>query len=285
MQIARIGASNAIDFAFRRASQTGWVTAASLGLSLSDLSELIGSFEEVRHRLEALGATPVEPAEWHAPVVRPGKILAVGLNYLKHIDEVGKPVPEEPMIFAKYSSALAGPYDDVVWPRHLTAELDYECELAVVIGRVARDLVTSEALDAVFGYCVANDVSARDLQRRQPQISLSKGMDTFCPVGPWLTTADDVLDPQALAVRTEVNGEVRQSSTTTEMLFGVAELVSYLSSRTTLEPGDVILTGTPAGVGSGMSPPGYLQAGDVVSCEISGLGRIENTVVVRPGER
>jgi 2-keto-4-pentenoate hydratase/2-oxohepta-3-ene-1,7-dioic acid hydratase in catechol pathway len=282
MQIARITSESGPDFAFRPSAQSGWITARRLGLPLPDLTAVIRSFDKVRDLMaSAKGPFVHEPASWYAPVVRPGKVLAVGLNYLKHIEEVGKPIPKEPMIFAKYASAITGPYDPIEWPTSFTSELDYECELAVVVGAASRGVDAADALGTVFGYCVANDVSARDIQRRQQQISLSKGMDTFCPLGPWITTADEVPDPQRLEVSTRVNGEYRQASTTAEMLFDVASLIAYLSARTSLEPGDVILTGTPSGVGSGMTPPGYLADRDVVTCEISGLGHIENVVLAR----
>jgi 2-keto-4-pentenoate hydratase/2-oxohepta-3-ene-1,7-dioic acid hydratase in catechol pathway len=160
--------------------------------------------------------------------------------------------------------------------------LDYEAELAVIIGRESRRLTEASALDAIFGYAVANDVSSRDLQKIDSQFSRSKSFDTFCPIGPWITTADEVPDPQDLLISSSVNGEVRQNSTTAQMLFTVRDLLVYLSATMTLYPGDVILTGTPPGVGLGFKPPIYLQPGDTVECSIVGLGGISNTVVLDP---
>jgi 2-keto-4-pentenoate hydratase/2-oxohepta-3-ene-1,7-dioic acid hydratase in catechol pathway len=256
-----------------------WVSARSLGSNAGDLVDLLPDLPHLGAALP--GASPdVRSPRLVAPVRRPGKILAVGLNYLRHIAEVGKPRPDWPMIFVKYSSAVTGPTDPIELDPAVTAELDYETELAVVIGRPARRVAEDRALEHVLGYCVADDVSARDLQRSETQVSRSKGLDTFCPLGPWITTADEVPDPQDLRIRTTVNGEIRQDSTTADLLFGVAFLVAYLSRTTTLETGDVILTGTPSGVGSGMRPPTYLREGDVVRSEIQGLGGLENAVVV-----
>ena len=256
-----------------------WVTARSLGFDTSD-------FPTISHRLSQLesegmsGSGDVMPSpRMLCPVPKPGKILAVGHNYRAHIAEVGKSVPAEPYIFAKYPSSLSGPTDPITYPVGLTRELDYECELAVIIGREARGIAPESALPFVAGYAIANDVSARDLQRSLGQISLSKGIDGFCPFGPWVTIASDDLDPGALDITTWVNGEVRQASSTADMVFSIGDIISYVSRFVTLHPGDIILTGTPAGVGMGFSPPKYLSPGDLVECEISGLGRLSNPVV------
>jgi 5-carboxymethyl-2-hydroxymuconate isomerase len=254
----------------------GWLQATSLGAT--DLGDLQADMDRFARAAAAAPAELRDP-ELGAPLVRPGKILAVGLNYLRHIAEVGKPRPETPMIFAKYPSAVTGPRDDIELDRTLTHELDYEVELAVVIGRPARRVSEADALDHVLGYCIANDVSARDMQRAESQISRSKGMDTFCPLGPWITTSEEVGDPHDLWIRCWVGDELRQDSTTADLLFDVPRLIAHLSRTTTLETGDVILTGTPSGVGSCMTPPGYLQDGDVVRCEIERLGTLENRVV------
>lgn len=216
-----------------------------------------------------------------SPLVRSGKIIAVGLNYADHIREAGLARPERPLLFAKFPSSVVGPYDPVVIEPDLTDQGDYEAELGVVIGRLARRVDEPAALDYVFGYLVANDVSARDWQKVDVQLSRSKSMDTFCPLGPWITTRDVVQDPNALWIRSWVNGEPRQDSTTTEMIFSVAELIAFCSQTMTLEPGDVILTGTPHGVGFAMDPPEFLEPGDVVRCEVEGLGYIENRVSLR----
>lgn len=261
-----------------------WVRASTLGLPASDLAGLTQPTSPIKDlsdrvaaHLSATGPDARNP-DLASPLGRPGKILAIGLNYRGHAAELGKPLPEKPMVFAKHASAVTGPQDPIVVDRAMTAELDYEVELAVVIGVPARNVTPGRALEHVLGYCVANDVSARDLQRSCAQLSLSKGMDTFCPSGPWVTTADEVGDPHDLRLRTLVDGEVRQDSTTADLVHDVPALLTYLSSFMTLETGDVVLTGTPSGVGSGLTPPTYLKEGSVVTCEIERLGRLENPV-------
>lgn len=202
-----------------------------------------------------------------APVPRPRAIFGVGLNYRAHAEETGRGLPEQPIIFMKLPSSAAAPGDDVHCPA-VVRRLDYEGELAVVMG----------AEGAVAGYAVADDVSARDLQRREPQWTRAKGFDGSCPYGPWITTADEVADPQALAIRTWVNGELRQDSSTSDLIFGVQDVVAFLRETCTLEPGDLILTGTPSGVGMAMDPPRFLASGDVVRIEIEALGAIEHRV-------
>jgi 5-carboxymethyl-2-hydroxymuconate isomerase len=219
---------------------------------------------------------PLRGLELLAPLV-PGKLLGIGLNYRDHAAEIGAEPPREPLVFAKLTSSVAGPGADIVRPGY-TDELDYEGELAVVIGRRARDVPAERALEHVFGYAVMNDVTARDRQRAEPQWIRAKGGDTFAPFGPWVTTADEVPDPQALTIRTTVNGEVRQDGRTADMVFPVAELVAWCSASFTLEPGDVITTGTPAGVGVGRTPRSFLAPGDRVTVEIAGIGALDNTV-------
>lgn len=205
----------------------------------------------------------------------PGKLIGIGLNYRDHAAETGAELPTQPLMFAKLPSAVTAPAGEVVRPGY-TAELDYEGELAVVIGRRARDVAPQDALDHVFGYAVMNDVTARDRQRAEPQWVRAKGGDTFAPFGPWVTTADEMPDPQALTIRTTVNGELRQDGRTADMVFPVAALVSWCSAGITLDPGDVITTGTPAGVG--VARGAFLQPGDRVRVEIPGLGALDNTV-------
>lgn len=209
-----------------------------------------------------------------APCVgSPGKFLAIGLNYSDHAAEAGMAVPEHPILFLKATSSIVGPDDDVVLPRGSVAS-DWEVELGVVIGRAAKYVSEADALDYVAGYCVINDVSERDFQTKLTgQWTKGKSCDTFGPVGPWLVTRDAVPDPQALRLTCDVNGERRQTGTTSTMVFSVAQIIAHLSQLMTLHPGDVIATGTPPGVGMGMKPePVYLKPGDVMRLEIEGLG-------------
>jgi 2,4-didehydro-3-deoxy-L-rhamnonate hydrolase len=211
------------------------------------------------------------------PIDRPGKIVCVGLNYRDHAEEQGVELPEEPLLFAKWPNALIGPGDAIVIPP-LVTRCDYEAELGVVIGeRVAR-VSKENALEAVRGYVCANDVSARDLQFKDGQWSRGKSVDTFCPVGS-LVPAAEVADPHALQIRAIVSGEVLQDSTTANLIFGVDEIISHASQTMTFEPGDLILTGTPAGVGVFRDPPRLLQPGDEVTIEIEGIGTLTNPVV------
>ena len=211
------------------------------------------------------------------PIDRPGKIVCVGLNYRDHAEEQGVELPKAPLFFAKYTTSLIGPGDAIVIPP--VVELcDYEAELGVVIGTTVKAVAVENALEAVAGYVVANDVSARDLQFSDGQWTRGKSPDTFCPVGP-LVPASEVPDPQALPIRAIVSGEVLQDSSTANMIFPVAEIISYASQTSTLEAGDLILTGTPAGVGVFREPKRLLQPGDTVTIEIGGLGELTNPVV------
>jgi len=219
---------------------------------------------------------PLEGLELLPPLV-PGKLLGIGLNYRDHAAETGAELPREPLVFAKLTTSLTGPAGDVMRPGY-AGELDYEGELAVVIGRRARDVSEADALAHVFGYAVMDDITARDRQREEPQWIRAKGGDTFAPFGPWVTTADEVPDPQALTIRTWVNDELRQDGRTADMVFGVAALVAWCSASFTLEAGDVITTGTPAGVGVARRPPVFLRPGDRVRVEIDGLGTLDNAV-------
>ena len=223
-------------------------------------------------------AVPLSEARLHAPVDRPGKIIGIGLNYEDHARETGAEAPEKPIVFAKYPNTVVGQGDAIRIPP-ITEQVDYEAELAVVIGRPARNVSEDEALDYVFGYANCNDVSSRDLQFSEGgQWTRSKSLDTFCPLGPYLVTADEVPDPQNFSVRSIVNGEVMQDGTTSDMIFTVAQLISFLSTGMTLMPGDVIATGTPAGVGFARDPKVFLKPGDEVTIEIEGLGSLTNPV-------
>ncbi|GAA3109450.1 fumarylacetoacetate hydrolase family protein [Nonomuraea salmonea] len=240
-----------------------------------------GGVARVREALER-GDLPVVEAEGlrvGAPIARPGKIVCIGLNFSDHAAESGAAVPAEPVVFMKASNTMVGPYDEVLVPRG-SVKTDWEVELAIVIGREARYLGSrEEALEVVAGYAISNDVSEREFQlERGGQWDKGKSCETFNPLGPWLVTADEVGDPQDLAMRLWVNGELRQDGDTKNMIFDVAEVVRYLSQFMVLEPGDVINTGTPAGVAMGMPGQPYLRAGDVMELEIEGLGRQRQTV-------
>jgi 2,4-didehydro-3-deoxy-L-rhamnonate hydrolase len=211
------------------------------------------------------------------PIDRPGKIVCVGLNYRDHAEEQGVPLPEAPLLFAKWENALIGPGEPIVIPPIVT-KCDYEAELGVVIGSRVRDVSVENALEAVAGYICVNDVSARDLQFADGQWTRGKSPDTFCPVGPRLVQRDEIPDPQNLAIRAVLNGETRQESTTANMVFGVADLIAYITQTITLEPGDLIATGTPAGVGAFRDPPAFMQPGDEITIEIEGLGSLTNPV-------
>ena len=214
-----------------------------------------------------------------APVLRPEKIICVGLNYRDHAAESGQAVPTEPILFGKYRNSIVGPGAAISLPRLAAGEVDYEAELAVVIGRTASRVALAQALSYVAGYTCANDVSARDLQNRSSQWLHGKAIDTFLPLGPWIVTADEIPDPQALRIRCSINGTELQDSNTNQMVFGVAELVSFISQTITLSPGDVISTGTPPGVGAARKPPRYLRAGDLVTVSVEGIGDLTNPVV------
>lgn len=215
-----------------------------------------------------------------APVANPSKILAIGLNYADHARESGMQAPPAPVMFVKTPNAIVGPGDAIVYRRADSGQVDYEVELAAVIGRRARDVGEADALDCVLGYTIGNDVSARDAQFADAQWVRGKSFDTFAPLGPWLVTADEIGDLDDLGVRARVNGRLLQDGSSREMIFGVAELVAYLSRFLTLVPGDVILTGTPHGVGFARTPPVYLGDGDVVEVEVDRIGTLSNPVRV-----
>ena len=215
------------------------------------------------------------------PVTGTGKIIAIGFNYVNHAAEMAVELPTEPLVFMKATSALTGPFDNVIQPRN-AKKLDYESELVVVIGRRAQYLSEDEVFDYIAGYTVGHDVSERAFQReRGGQFTKGKSADTFAPVGPYLVTRDHIEDVQNLSIWSEVNGEMRQQGNTTDMVFGVKEIVSHLSQFMTLYPGDLIFTGTPAGVGDGMVPPSYLQPGDVVRVGVEGLD-FQRQVIAAP---
>ncbi len=251
------------------------------------LSRLLGdaarTLERVREALDREPGRPghsIETLHRLAPVTRPGKIVAVGRNYREHAVEEAAAVPEAPLLFAKLPSSVVGDGASVTWSPALTTQVDYEAELAVVIGRPARNVGADRALEHVLGYACLNDVSARDLQVRDGQWTRAKSLDTFCPLGPWIVTADEIADPGTLRLRCRVNGDTRQDATTADLIHGVAELIAYCSRSFTLHPGDVIATGTPGGVGAFGTPPTFLADGDLVEVEIERVGTLRNRCVV-----
>jgi 2-keto-4-pentenoate hydratase/2-oxohepta-3-ene-1,7-dioic acid hydratase in catechol pathway len=223
---------------------------------------------------------PLDAVALAAPILRPPKFLAIGLNYADHVAEAGLETPRLPMVFNKQSTCVTGPRDPVHMPR-VSSALDYEGELGVVIGKRCRHVPRGSADEVIAGYLIVNDVSVRDWQLRVPTWTMGKSFDTHGPLGPWLTSVDEI-DPSGLRLRTWVNGELRQDSNTKHLIFDCAVIVEHLSTAFTLEPGDVIATGTPGGVGIAMKPPKLLQVGDVMRVEIDGLGVLENTVVAEP---
>ncbi|MDI4646656.1 fumarylacetoacetate hydrolase family protein [Cohnella hashimotonis] len=253
-----------------------------IGMGDEGLAALAARIEEAL-RDEALAeasALSLEGARLAPCVGRPGKIICVGLNYKKHAEETNSPIPAFPILFNKFSNALTAHEAPVRVP-DVTAKMDYEAELAIVIGKTAFNVSENDALDYVFGYCAANDLSARDLQLRTSQWLLGKSLDGFCPLGPWLVTADEVGDPNRLAIQSFVNGEQRQNSNTSDMIFDCKTVVSYISRHMTLQPGDVILTGTPEGVVMGYPEDRqvYLKAGDRVEIRIEKLGELRNVLI------
>jgi len=245
--------------------------------SFADMFALMDAQRTVVEAAYAAGKPLPETGwRWLPPLPRPGKIIAIGLNYADHCRETGQQPPEKPLIFAKLNSSVIGNGDVIEWDPSITSSVDYEAELAVVIGKQTRLVSEANALAHVFGYTIANDVTARDLQKGDGQWTRAKGMDTFCPLGPWLVSADEIPDPQDLNIRCTVNGELRQNSNTREMIFSVRTLISYVSRMFTLYRGDIILTGTPAGVGIAMQPPRLLSDKARVTIEIEKLGRLEN---------
>ncbi|MEP7059243.1 MAG: fumarylacetoacetate hydrolase family protein [Actinomycetota bacterium] len=229
-------------------------------------------------------AVPLASVQLLAPVQTPGKVICVGLNYRDHAAETGQAIPEEPVLFAKFCNSIIGPDADVVVPL-VVEQPDFEAELAVVIGRRARAVPASGALAYVAGYTCANDVSGRDLQFRSSQWLLGKAIDTFLPLGPWLVTPEEIGDPQHLDIRCAIDGEVVQDSSTDQMIFPVADLIAFITRTITLEPGDVIITGTPPGVGMAKEPQSWLRDGERMTVEIEHIGALTNTVRLSGGGR
>lgn len=246
---------------------------------LADWPTGVAALRAALRSADAPETVPLSSVELMAPVPRPGKVAAAGVNYRSHGAEQNREPPDHPVLFAKFASAVIGHGQAIRWSPRLTRAVDFEAELAVVIGRSARCVDASTALDHVAGYTCLNDVSARDLQYSDKQFVRAKSLDTFCPMGPWLVTADEIGDPQRLAVQCLVNGEVMQDASTADMIFGVAALISFCSHAFTLEPGDVIATGTPAGVGWFRDPRRLLGNGDTVEVRIEGIGSLVNACI------
>ncbi len=252
--------------------------------------DMLGFLEAGRPALDAAHAAvakaaglPLARVRLEAPIARPPKFLAVGLNYADHVAESGLETPQFPTIFNKQSTCVVGPVDPVHVPR-ASHVVDYEGELGFVIGRRCRHVSRDDAADVIAGYLVVNDVTVRDWQLRIPTWTMGKSFDTHGPIGPWIVTPDELPDPHRLQLRTWVNGALRQESNTKELIFDCFTLVEHLSTAFTLEPGDIVATGTPSGIGIAMKPPQLLKAGDVVRIEIEGIGTIENPFIDEPAE-
>ena len=274
------------------------VAAASSGRLPGTMLALIQQGDDVQRRVREvvderggdLGVSHApDEISWHAPIPRPLKnVFCLGLNYVAHARESARmrgkevQIPKVPVIFTKAPTAVTGPYDDVPVDWSVTSQVDWEVELGVVVGKPGRNIDRRSALDHVFGYTVINDLSARDLQNQHLQWFKGKSLDYFCPMGPVVVTGDELGDPQARRLRLRVNGVTKQDSSTADMIFPVDSIVEWLSKGLTLEPGDVIATGTPEGVGMGREPQEFLKDGDVVETEIDGIGTLKNRVVTRP---
>ena len=270
-------------FTAQGVTRTGIVTGDTIidtGVA-GTMVDLIRDWDRLKPELEARaaagGGIPLAEVKLEAPVQRPGKIFAIGLNYADHIAESNMPAPERQVWFTKAQTSVNAPYDPIAIARG-TMTNDYEVELVAIIGQGGKHIGESDARAAVFGYCVGNDVTERMWQHASPQWSLGKSFDTHAPMGPWIVTADELGDPHDLGIRCFVNGDKRQDSNTRHLVFNIWQQIEHLSTGMTLEPGDVLFTGTPGGVGAAMDPRTFLQPGDVVRCEIDRLGHIEGVM-------
>lgn len=266
MKIARIAHQNAHRLAIEVAGTWRF-------LSQTDLAAVVAGEEP---DIDA-SVDPCTEPDFLAPFPG-GTVFGIGLNFTDTIRDMGFPTPQAPYLFPKLASSITGPGKPVVVDEALTTEVDWEGELAVIIGKTARNVSEEDAMDVVFGYTAANDISARDLQRADPQWVRGKGLDTFCPIGPFIVTAAEIPDPQNIRIRTWVNEEIVQDGNTHDMVFGVRSLIAYLSRHFTLQPGDMILTGTPTGCGGFMTPPRFLAPGDVVTVQVESIGKLTNPV-------
>ena len=259
------------------------IERASAGKLPSDLKLLLEGGEPSLQVLKSIEAANHEmlslsEVKLASPILNPSKIMAIGLNYLDHVQEIKLPMPELAIMFCKFSNAIIGHEDVIEWSPRITEKVDYEVELAVVIGKTARNVKQEDAMQYIAGYTVCNDVSARDLQlEKGDQWLRGKCLDTFCPLGPCMVTADEITDPHNLEIKSYVNGEIRQDSNTRHLIYNIPYLIEYLSEAFTLLPGDIIATGTPSGVGAFQNPPKWLQDGDEVIVEVSGIGQLKNT--------
>src|SRR5882672_5134724 len=276
-RIADLQASLAATLTRRGVVRAGEIAAALVPTSTRAFLEGGSAAEEAIAGIKEWVTVPAASARLHAPISDPGKFICIGLNYKDHAEEANQPIPKEPPIFAKWSNAIIDPGEPILRPRG-SKQLDWEVELGVVIGRPARYVAREQALDYVWGYTIINDASARDFQMVTSQWMAGKIFETAAPIGPYIADRTEVPDPHTLSLKTFVNGKQMQNGNTKTFIFDVRYLVSYLSNLITLMPGDVIATGTPPGVGLGMKPPVYLNAGDVVRMEITGLGTLENPV-------
>ncbi|WP_304169493.1 fumarylacetoacetate hydrolase family protein [Phenylobacterium aquaticum] len=285
MKLATFTAGGASELGVVQGDRVVAVSRIAPGLPTGMIDLIAGwpSLEaEVRKIAEAAAQTlPLAEVRLQAPIPRPGKIMAIGLNYADHIAESGLGTPEHQIWFAKAATSASGPFDPIQIPR-VSPAVDYEAELVAVIGQGGRHIGLGDAPSAVFGWCVGNDATERAWQHRTPQWTLGKSFDSHAPFGPWITTADEIIDPHALGIRCEVNGEARQTSNTRHLVFSVWDQIAHLSQAMTLEPGDLIFTGTPGGIGAAMKPMRFLQPGDHVRIEIEGLGAIDNPCALEP---
>lgn len=290
MKLARFDADDGPEAGIVVGDHILGLRAATEGEMPGRVVELIGDADAVREaagladeaaRGETAGErmVPLGEVRLLPPVARPGKVVCLGLNYSDHAAESGAEIPDEPVVFCKATTAVIGPGEPIVLPE-VSEKVDYEVELAAVIGRPVKNVSAEEAMDHVAGYTVLCDVSARDYQHDKPggQWYLGKSFDTFCPLGPWIVTREEIPEPHELDLRCEVSGEVLQSSNTSQMIFRIPEIIAYLSRVFTLEVGDIVATGTPHGVGAARTPPRFLRSGDNVRCTVEGIGTLENPV-------
>ncbi len=280
MKLASFSSNNQARFGRVEGSDIIDLTDAGIAVSMRALLSL--GANGLAQAASATGPKlALSDVELVAPIPDPSKILAIGLNYKDHIEETGLATPEFPMFFNKQATAVNGPYADIHMPR-VSEKLDYEGEMGFIIGRRCRHVPRERAHEVIAGFCVCNDVSVRDWQMKAQTFTLGKSFDTHSPFGPYLVTSDEINDPHDLALKTWVNEELRQDSSTKHLVFDCYDQIATLTAAFTLEPGDVILTGTPSGVGIGFKPHKYLNVGDVVKVEIEGLGHIENSVIAEP---